>query len=234
MYENKIKWAVEIADKMHDESRNVLIHWADGWDRTTWLWSLVQVFLDPYFRTIEGLEVLIEKDWASFGHKFEDRSGHFQNHSSDPKERAPVFIWFLDCLYQLILQFPTAFEFNNNLLVFLSHHVYTWKFGTFLCNSEKERKQKKLKELTVSIWSYVNTNLEYFTNPFFKLHLDRIKPHSSMAILSFWKEHFLLHTNLSMSNWKKENIFPYDDRDAMYLDALQEIERLKEKLIKQN
>lgn len=49
---------------------NVVVHCSDGWDRTSQLCALAQLIIDPYFRTIEGLAVLIEKDWRHFGHKF--------------------------------------------------------------------------------------------------------------------------------------------------------------------
>ena len=54
---------------------HVLIHCSDGWDRTSQLRALSQRCLDPYYRTMEGFMVLIEKDWLSFGHMFRHRSG---------------------------------------------------------------------------------------------------------------------------------------------------------------
>jgi hypothetical protein len=92
----QIQFAMEVVEVLHDKSKNALIHCADGWDRTSVLCSLTQILLDPYYRTIEGFEVLIEKDWISFGHKFDDRSGFFRSHSDEAKERAPVFINFCD------------------------------------------------------------------------------------------------------------------------------------------
>ena len=40
---------------------HVVVHCSDGWDRTSQLCALAQIILDPYYRTIEGFEVLIEK-----------------------------------------------------------------------------------------------------------------------------------------------------------------------------
>jgi len=58
---------------------HVLIHCSDGWDRTSQLSALSQLCLDPYFRTMEGFMVLVEKDWLSFGHMFRHRSGHLNS-----------------------------------------------------------------------------------------------------------------------------------------------------------
>ncbi|KAL2261501.1 hypothetical protein VTK26DRAFT_4037 [Humicola hyalothermophila] len=70
-----------IARQVGIQHSNVLIHCSDGWDRTSQLSALAQLMLDPYYRTIDGFIVLVEKDWLSFGHMFQLRSGHLSHES---------------------------------------------------------------------------------------------------------------------------------------------------------
>ncbi|KAL4401945.1 phosphatidylinositol-3-phosphatase Ymr1 [Malassezia pachydermatis] len=65
----------QIVRNIHIHSSHVLVHCSDGWDRTAQLSSLAALCLDPYYRTFVGFVVLIEKDWLSFGHQFQERHG---------------------------------------------------------------------------------------------------------------------------------------------------------------
>ncbi|CAL8315848.1 unnamed protein product [Boreogadus saida] len=64
-------------------------------------------------------------------------------------------------------QFPAAFEFNELFLVSVLDHLYICLFGTFLCSSEREKGAQELQSKTKSLWSYINSQPEEFTNPFF-------------------------------------------------------------------
>ncbi|CAL1705304.1 unnamed protein product [Somion occarium] len=187
---------VLIVRNVHINSSHVLIHCSDGWDRTAQLSSLSQLCLDPFYRTIRGFQILVEKDWLSFGHKFLDRCGHLSSEKfflapventsnasgaeaaqaffasvqnrftsqSHIKETSPVFHQFLESVRQLQRQFPERFEFNERFLRRLHYHLYSCQFGTFLCNTERERRigdgERPPCEATVSVWDLFNSTAE--------------------------------------------------------------------------
>lgn len=194
----------KIAKDMHDFRKNVLVHCSDGWDRTAEMSSLTQLVLDPYYRTLEGFEVLIEKEWISFGHSFETRCGHLRDDKTKNEKRSEIFIQFLDCVHQLITQHPTAFEFNINLCCFLAHHVYTCKFGTFLLDTQKYRYQNKLTQRTVSIWTYVNDKYSQFVNPFYSKQKNPLKINSDHINMRLWSEYFLQWTSYSTADGREK------------------------------
>ncbi|KAM6422804.1 phosphatidylinositol-3,5-bisphosphate 3-phosphatase MTMR3 isoform 6-T8 [Liasis olivaceus] len=158
-----LKSALLVVHAVDRDQRPVLVHCSDGWDRTPQIVALSKLLLDPYYRTIEGFQVLVETEWLDFGHKFADRCGHGEN-SDDLNERCPVFLQWLDCVHQLQRQFPCSFEFNEAFLVKLVQHTYSCLFGTFLCNNAKERGEKHTQERTCSVWSLLRGGNKAFKN----------------------------------------------------------------------
>ncbi|KAJ2775711.1 phosphatidylinositol-3-phosphatase ymr1 [Coemansia javaensis] len=276
----KARWLRHIADilvgvrTIVDDVRaqnHVVVHCSDGWDRTAQLTSLAQLCLDPFYRSMRGFAVLVEKEWVSFGHQFALRCGHTghparftvaraaaprarpaDNASDDDNdddgddaddarstasaqdapppdaadppadgldallqagsmfgrlasralrgaqsrissaiqaaadddeffaehptlqpgpagrgfaglgrgpqhdhETSPVFHQFLDCVYQLWVQNPAAFEFGERFLLDLFHHLHAAQFGTFIANSMKERRALDLDAATQSVWAWI-------------------------------------------------------------------------------
>ncbi|XP_017270091.1 myotubularin-related protein 3 isoform X2 [Kryptolebias marmoratus] len=179
---------VNAADRDH---RPVLVHCSDGWDRTPQIVALSKLLLDPYYRTIEGFQVLVETEWLDFGHKFADRCGHGEN-SEDLNERCPVFLQWLDCVHQLQRQFPCSFEFNEAFLVKLVQHTYSCLFGTFLCNSGKEREDRHVQERTCSVWSLLRPANRTLRNMLYSTHSDSVlHPVCHVRNLMLWTAVYL-------------------------------------------
>ena len=188
-----LKNADEISKKLQ-EGNSVLIHCSDGWDRTSQLSSLSQILLDPFFRTINGFAVLIEKDWLSFGHQFRYRCGMYcpsdsPSNVAGENQKSPVFIQWLDAVYQIMCQNMVKFEFNTELLFFLANQMFNGKYGTFLFNNEQERDQFNAREKTLSVWSYVKENENRFLNPIYNPN-DNLPFIMNYKRIQLWGKYF--------------------------------------------
>lgn len=182
-----IKYADQAATKLRD-GETVVLQENDGRDMCCVISSLTQILLDPYFRTKNGFEILIQKDWISMGHPFSDRLGHTLN--GNTVERSPLFLLFLDCIWQMLQQFPEEFEFSEIYLTTLWDSTFMPMFDTFLFNSEYER-QNAVKEYNIQlrpVWDwgeqFTDKDLALFNNPLYNKPVEIVNnARRSMAVL---------------------------------------------------
>lgn len=221
----------------------VVVHCSDGWDRTAQACSIACILLDPYYRTFDGFQALIEKDWLSFGHKFSERCGHINpnSYSSNPstgtesgsnaKETSPIFTQFIDCIWQIMQQFPFDFEFNELLLLTLHDHVYSCQFGTFIGNSEKERQTYNLRNNTFSLWAFLDSKKDSFINPLYYIKRnsrlggsDRIQDGPLVldltpGLITFWRRFY---------NRFDAGVHPRESIDDLFLVTYNHINSLQQ------
>lgn len=174
----------ETAFWVHVHRMPVLLHCSHGWDRTSQVSALAQLMLDPYYRTMEGFACLMEKDFMSFGHPFHTRCAHGEGKGGsgatgghqrdvvggaaglvsgsdgsstiDEGQISPIFLQFLDCVWQMVNVYPECFEFTTDYVLELSDHIYSCRFGNMLCDTERERElQAGIRQRTFSVWDYL-------------------------------------------------------------------------------
>jgi hypothetical protein len=216
--------ALRIADTIANKKMTVLVHCSDGWDRTGQLCALSQILLDDHYRTLKGFLEIIEKEWIRVGHKFQDRVGpgnpeskfatfalyiHIQFLVADifirfiilvAEEQSPIFLQFLDCVWQILRLYPTYFEFNAKLLEFIADSLFSARFGTFLGNCDRERNLWDTATRTPSLWTFILSNISNYSNPFYrkpKNGLSLIPPSSSiLRQVTLWTEYYFRGASL--------------------------------------
>jgi hypothetical protein len=171
-----LKASIECAQLVHNGTP-VLVHCSHGWDRTSQVCALAELLLDPFYRTYQGFSVLVEKEWCSFGHPFQLRCAHSEDKSKrNDEQTSPIFLQFLDCVWQLLQQFPTMFEITPRYLLTIANHIHSCRFSTFCLSSEKDRELLQVDEKCTEIWTYLGANYDTLRNPFFEPDFDMIDP----------------------------------------------------------
>ncbi|CAJ0959360.1 unnamed protein product [Ranitomeya imitator] len=141
-----LKKSIEVIEYLENKRMNVILKEDTASDFCCVISSLVQIMMDPHYRTRCGFQCLIQKEWVMGGHNFLDRCNHLRTNDGE----APVFLLFLDCVWQLVHQYPLAFEFSETYLTVLSDSINIPIFSTFFFNSAYQRDTHKWVRARVS------------------------------------------------------------------------------------
>ncbi|KAK1329092.1 hypothetical protein QTO34_011269 [Cnephaeus nilssonii] len=129
-----LRKASDISVLVTSRVRSVVLQERGDRDFNGLLSSLVQLLSAPEARTLLGFQSLVQREWVAAGHPFLTRLG-----VTGVSEKAPVFLLFLDCVWQLLQQFPAEFEFSEFFLLALHDSVRVPDTLTFLRDNPWER-----------------------------------------------------------------------------------------------
>jgi hypothetical protein len=147
------------------------------------------------------------------------------------------FKQFIDAVFQLMHQFPTSLEFNENFLIAMLDSIYSMRFGTFFFNTPKARLQHQIQYRSASFWYFVNSNRTLFVNPFYDPKwkktsnnsndssgkVDLLCPSTTMDCMLLWKKFYY--------RWTQNNNKPvgsgitYEQLAHQYYSALLHVQQ---------
>ncbi|XP_017015965.2 myotubularin-related protein 10-B [Drosophila takahashii] len=153
---------------------------SNGRDLCCVISSLAQLLLDPHFRSTDGFQSLVQKEWVALEHPFQRRLGHVypaqptSNSELLDSEQSPVFLLFLDCVWQLLQQFPDEFEFTQTYLTTLWDSCFMPIFDTFQFDTQAQRlKAVRDSQLVLRpVWDwgeqFSDKDKMFFSNPLYQ------------------------------------------------------------------
>ncbi|XP_014262170.1 myotubularin-related protein 10-B isoform X3 [Cimex lectularius] len=198
-----LRKSAEAAEGLYDNI-TVVLQECDGRDLCCVIASLTQLLLDPHYRTIYGFQSLIQKEWVIMGHPFSTRLAHVYNPET---VQSPVFLLFLDCVWQIVQQFPTNFQFTETYLTLLWETALVSIFDTFLFDCERDRLlayEDPANKLTLrSVWDEILTGKDapLLYNPVYAPHspnitISYLPVNHRMPCLLLWKQCYFRHIPL--------------------------------------
>lgn len=132
--------------------------------------------MDPHFRTINGFQSLIQKEWVTLGHAFTKRFGRISEYEN---QQSPLFQLLLDCVWQMQHQFPMSFEFSETYLTSLWDSLHNTVFDTFSFDSDRIRQlmtqphEEPAVLISRSVWDWSSqfhdVDIGLFLNPLFSI-----------------------------------------------------------------
>jgi len=169
-----LRTATDVCEIIGRGETAVLID-SDGRGPALLVASLVQIFMEPDFRSRIGFQKLIQNNWVSLGYPF---SAHNQICSpSNTNSLTPLFLIFLDCVHQLTVQFPSLFEFRSVYLIDLLDTSLLPIFDTFIFDCEHDRQlahrnpETPLSPSPAWNWEvqFSRNHIKSWTNPLYKI-----------------------------------------------------------------
>ncbi|XP_019719181.1 myotubularin-related protein 11 [Hippocampus comes] len=151
-----LKKASEVACLLRGGHMTVALQEAEDRDMSCVVSSLVQVMCDPHCRTrgpgddLGDTEETMSPSWPRNASEFPGKNWKKSCCGPQlPRRRsrvlvvwclqAPVFLLFLDCVWQLWSQYPSRFQLTDDFLLALHDSTHLPLFSSFLANSQRER-----------------------------------------------------------------------------------------------
>lgn len=158
-------------------------------------------------RTFYGFQNLFEQHWINFGHNFSIQkinnfhSKYIVGENNSILLPSYIFTLWIDCIHNLMKQFPTSFEFNEHFLINLLDQSHSNLYGEFLFHTSYQKLQNSY---IYSIWDDIQKNINHYINPLYQLNKKSIIPFIKVFKLKFW-DHYYLRWNNNNNNYNNYN-----------------------------